>query len=43
MGLKISPAFGLNDHSHRFLLRWGMSYEFAGFGRGLRRALRGSH
>jgi hypothetical protein len=43
MGLKISPAFGLNDHSHRFLLRWGMSYEFAGFGRGLRRALRGRH
>jgi hypothetical protein len=41
VGLKVSPAFGLNDKSHRFALRWGMSYEFAGFGRGLRRALGG--
>ena len=32
----ISPGFGLNDNSHRFLLRWGMSYEIAGFGRKLR-------
>jgi hypothetical protein len=30
-----SPGFGLNDNSHRFLLRWGMSYEIAGFGRTL--------
>jgi len=43
VGLKVSPAFGLNDKSHRFVLRWGMSYEFAGFGRGLRRALGGRH
>ena len=32
----ISPGFGLNDNSHRFLLRWGMSYEISGFGRKLR-------
>lgn len=28
----ISPGFGLTSESHRFLLRWGMSYEIAGFG-----------
>ena len=32
----VSPGFGLNDNSHRFLLRWGMTYEIAGFGRKLR-------
>ncbi len=30
--LRLSPGFGLNDNSHRFLLRWGVSHEFAGFG-----------
>jgi hypothetical protein len=30
--LRISPAFGLNDHSHQFLLRWGVSREISGFG-----------
>jgi hypothetical protein len=30
--LRLSPAFGLNDNSHRFLLRWGISREFSGFG-----------
>lgn len=30
--LRISPGFGLNDYSHRFLLRWGVSREFSGFG-----------
>jgi hypothetical protein len=30
--LRLSPGFGLNDDSHRFLLRWGVSREFAGFG-----------
>jgi len=30
--LRLSPGFGLNDHSHRFLLRWGVSREFSGFG-----------
>lgn len=34
--LRVSPGFGLNDGSHRFLLRWGISYEGAGFGRRLR-------
>jgi hypothetical protein len=30
--LRLSPGWGLNDNSHRFLLRWGISREFAGFG-----------
>jgi len=30
--LRISPGFGLNDHSHRFLMRWGVSREISGFG-----------
>src|SRR5215469_769224 len=30
--LRLSPGFGLNDNSHQFLLRWGISREFAGFG-----------
>ena len=30
--LRASPGFGLNDNSHRFLMRWGVSREFAGFG-----------
>ena len=29
--LRLSPGFGLNDNSHRFLLRWGVSHEFSGF------------
>jgi len=29
--LRLSPGFGLNDNSHRFLLRWGASREFSGF------------
>jgi hypothetical protein len=29
--LRISPGFGLNDNSHRFLLRWGVSREITGF------------
>jgi hypothetical protein len=29
--LRLSPGFGLNDNSHRFLLRWGLSREFPGF------------
>jgi hypothetical protein len=35
--LRISPGFGLNDQSHRFLLRWGVSHEFSGFGEMLSR------
>jgi hypothetical protein len=30
--LRVSPGFGLNDNSHRLLLRWGVSHEFSGFG-----------
>ncbi len=30
--LRLSPGFGLNDNSHRFLLRWGVSREFSGIG-----------
>ena len=30
--IRLSPGFGLNDNSHRLLLRWGISREFSGFG-----------
>ncbi len=30
--LRLSPGFGLNDNSHRFLLRWGIAREITGFG-----------
>lgn len=30
--LRISAGFGLNDNSHRFLLRWGFAREISGFG-----------
>lgn len=30
--VRFSPGFGLNDDSHRLLLRWGLSREFSGFG-----------
>jgi hypothetical protein len=36
----LSPGFGLNDNAHRFLLRWGMSYEIGGFGRKVRSLFR---
>jgi hypothetical protein len=29
---RVSPGFGLNDNSSRFLLRWGLSREITGFG-----------
>lgn len=29
---RTSVGFGLNDNSHRVLVRWGLSREFAGFG-----------
>jgi len=29
----LSPGFGLNQNSHTLILRWGVSYEFAGIGR----------
>jgi hypothetical protein len=30
--LRVSPGFGLNDNSHQFLMRWGVSREITGFG-----------
>jgi hypothetical protein len=38
---RFSPAFGLNDNSHRFLLRWGVSREFSGFGSAVARLFGG--
>jgi hypothetical protein len=29
---KVSPGFGLNDNSYGFVMRWGVSREFSGFG-----------
>jgi hypothetical protein len=39
--LRLSPGFGLNDKSHRFLLRWGVSHEFSGFGEMVSRLFEG--
>lgn len=39
--LRLSPGFGLNDLSHRFLLRWGVSREFSGFGEMVSRWIEG--
>ena len=39
--LRLSSGFGLNDNSHRFLLRWGISHEFSGFGEAVRRLFGG--
>jgi hypothetical protein len=39
--LRLSPGFGLNDNSHAFLLRWGVSREFSGFGATVGRVLGG--
>ena len=39
--LRLSPGFGLNDNSHQFLLRWGLSREFSGFGSTLARLFGG--
>lgn len=40
--LRISPSAGLNGNSHRFLLRFGISHEIAGFGERMRKIFRGS-
>lgn len=37
---RISPGFGLNDNSHRFILRWGVSYEIENFGQKVRSLFR---
>jgi len=39
--LRISPGFGLNDNSHQFLLRWGVSREISGFGTMVEKLFRG--
>lgn len=39
--LRVSPGFGLNDNSHRFLMRWGVAHEFSGFGSAIRHLLGG--
>lgn len=39
--LRLSPGFGLNNNSHRLLLRWGVSREFSGFGTTVARWLGG--
>jgi len=39
--LRLSAGFGLNDNSHRFLLRWGVSREVSGFGSMASRFFRG--
>lgn len=38
---RLSPGFGLNDNSHQFLLRWGVSREFSGFGNAIARLFGG--
>lgn len=39
--LRLAPSFGLNNYSHQFLLRWGISYEVSGFGRTVVSLLKG--
>lgn len=39
--LRLSPGFGLNDNSHAFLLRWGVSREISGFRETVSRLFRG--
>ena len=39
--LRLSPGFGLNDNSHRLVLRLGVSREFSGFGATIGRVLGG--
>src|SRR5579862_83635 len=34
--LRLSPGFGLNENSHRFLLRWGVSREISGLSERIR-------
>lgn len=39
--LRISPGFGLNNNSHQFLLRWGVTREINGFGSMVSRLFQG--
>jgi hypothetical protein len=38
--VRVSPTFGLTSESHRFLLRFSVSYEISGFGRRVRNLFR---
>ncbi|MGA8222823.1 MAG: hypothetical protein WB780_14315 [Candidatus Acidiferrales bacterium] len=38
--LRASPSWGLTSASHRFLLRWGLTYEISGFGDKVRKLFR---
>jgi hypothetical protein len=38
---RLSPGFGLNENSHKFLLRWGVSREITGFDQMVRRLFGG--
>ena len=38
--VRISPGFGLNDQSHRFLMRFSLTYEIEGFGQKVRKLFR---
>ena len=38
---RVSQGFGLNDNSHEFLTRWGVSREFSGFGEMVSRVFKG--
>ncbi len=40
---RAEPAFGLNDLSHQFLMRFGVSYEISGFGRMVSNLFTGNH
>jgi hypothetical protein len=40
VSFSLSSGIGLNDNSHRLLLRWGVSYEIPGFGRKVRSLFR---
>jgi hypothetical protein len=39
--LRAAPGFGLNDNSHRLLLRWGISREFSGVSKMFRKLFGG--
>ena len=39
--LRVSPTFGLNDTSHRFMMRWGIAREIPGFGSMVKRVFGG--
>ncbi len=41
VGLRLSPTVGLNGNSHRFLLRFGISYEIPAAGRRMKQLFRG--